>query len=132
MKNVLVVDDQPHTRSFVRAVLERNDWTVLEAADESSAWDVVQQTLTRIDLAIIDVDLPGVGGQEVARWLQALHSFPVLFMSGYSHEHLVARAMLSADAPLLAKPFTVAGLLAAIRQRLADAVRQSLRAAGPS
>jgi DNA-binding response OmpR family regulator len=120
-KTILIVDDQPHTRAFIRAVLERQGCLVLEAGDEATAWEVVKTSKAPVSLALIDVELPGLGGSDVSQILQTVRPVPVLFMSGYEREGLVADGKLSASAEMLAKPFTVNGLIAAIEARLAAA-----------
>lgn len=120
-KTVLVVDDQPHTRAFIRAVLERQGCHVLEAGDEATAWQAVQDATAPVALALIDVELPGLGGSDVSQILQTLRPVPVLFMSGYEREGLVADGKLEASAEMLSKPFTVTGLIAAVEARLAAA-----------
>jgi CheY-like chemotaxis protein len=117
-KTILVVDDQPHTRAFIRAVLEREGCRILEAGDEATAWQAVQQSNAQLSLALIDVELPGLGGAEVSQIIQTLQTVPVLFMSGYDRESLVADGRLEASAELLSKPFTVTGLLEAVETRL--------------
>jgi DNA-binding response OmpR family regulator len=118
-KTILVVDDQPHTRAFIRAVLERSGCRVLEAADEATAWAAAQQADSPLSLALIDVELPGLSGSDVSQILQTIRPVPVLFMSGYEREDLVADGRLQESATLLSKPFTVHGLLSAIESRLA-------------
>jgi len=120
-KTILVVDDQPHTRAFIRAVLERQGCHVLEAGDEASAWEAVQQATGPVSLALIDIELPGLGGSDGSQILQTVRPVPVLFMSGHEREALVADGKLEPSAEMLSKPFTVTGLIAAIEARLAAA-----------
>jgi two-component system OmpR family response regulator len=120
-KTILVIDDQPHTRAFIRAVLERSGCRVIEAGDEATAREAVQQATAPLSLALIDVKLPGLSGTEVSQMLQTVRPVPVLFMSGDERENLVADGKLERSAELLSKPFTVNGLLSAIESRLADA-----------
>ena len=75
--------------------------------------------LAPVSLALIDVELPGLGGSEVSQILQTVRPMPVLFMSGYERDGLVADGKLPASADMLSKPFTVNGLIAAIAARLA-------------
>jgi two-component system cell cycle sensor histidine kinase/response regulator CckA len=115
---VLVVDDQAPTRTFIRAVLERHGWRVLEASDDVSAVEELRNAPEPVTVALIDIDLPGRGGSEIAKSLQSQQEVPVLFMSGYNREDLIARDKLPAGAPMLSKPFTVQSLLSAIESRI--------------
>ena len=82
----------------------------------------MRQSGARVALALIDVELPGSGGHQVSRLLQSLDQVPVLFMSGYDRDSLVAEGRLDSSAEMLSKPFSVSKLLGAVHQRL-DAIR---------
>lgn len=114
MNTVLVVDDHPLTRGFIRSVLERHGWIVLEASDQATAGEAVRDAPEPVTVAIIDIELPGPGGSDIARALQSLQQLPVLFMSGYDRDDLVAQGKLDSNAAMLTKPFTVQSLLTAI------------------
>ena len=120
-KTILVVDRQPHTRAFIRAVLERRGWRIFEADDEATGWAAVQAANVPLALAVISVESSGPGGQEVSRTIRAIPGVPVLFMSGDAREALIATGHLDESAELLSKPFGVNGLVAAIAVCLADA-----------
>jgi DNA-binding response OmpR family regulator len=124
-KTILVVDDQPHSRAFIRAVLEREGCRVLEAGDEAAAWEAVQQANTPVSLALIDVELPGLGGSDGSDILQAVQGVPILFMSADEREALVAAGRVAASGHMLSKPFTVTDLIAAVESRLARSRRDT-------
>jgi CheY-like chemotaxis protein len=113
-QTILVVDDQPGTRRFVRNILERDGYSVVEAEDGPSALRAMHQRDDIVSLALIDVDLPGAKGREVAEHLQMLAPLAVLFMSGHRSAELIADGQLAADAPLLPKPFRIGELLQAV------------------
>ena len=121
MNTALVVDDHPLTRGFIRSVLERHGWVVLEASDEATAGEAVRDATQPVTVAIIDIELPGPGGSDIARSLQSLQDLPVLFMSGYDRDDLVAQGKLDSSAAMLTKPFTVQSLLTAIDARIPPA-----------
>jgi two-component system, OmpR family, response regulator len=68
-KTILVVDDQPHVRRLLRGILARDGYAVLEAEDESTAVDTLRRHQGDVDLAVVDVELPGPHGGEVAATL---------------------------------------------------------------
>jgi two-component system KDP operon response regulator KdpE len=113
-KTILVVDDQPPTRRFLRSVLEREGYRVIEAEDEASAYEAVRKEETPIALAMIDVNLPGLKGRHVANNLRSFGPLPVVFMTGDSSANLIAEGSLEDGAPLIEKPFTVSGVMGAI------------------
>ncbi len=117
-KTILVVDDQPPTRRFLRSVLEREGYRVIEAEDDASAWDAVRNQQSPICLAMIDVNLPGLKGRHVANNLRSFGPLPVVFMTGDSAPNLIAEGSLEEGAPLIEKPFTVSGVMKAINRVL--------------
>ncbi len=72
---VLIVDDEPHMRTFVRRCLqERFATEILEAADGESALRQARETPP--SAVLLDLNLPGMGGLETLRMLRA--EFPAL------------------------------------------------------
>jgi DNA-binding response OmpR family regulator len=82
LRRVLIVDDTPEYRDFVRQLLEVNGFTVFEA---STAEEALQQALEqRPWLALVDVTLPGIDGFELCRRFRSqavLRHVPVIFLS---------------------------------------------------
>lgn len=124
-KSVLVVDDQPGTRKLLRNVLEASGYNVIDAADESSAWDAVRCHRRQIALALIDVELMGVtSGPYLAVGFRTLLDVPVIFMSGHPREALISNDHLPASAAFIQKPFKLGDMLHAV----ASEVRRPLSA----
>ena len=67
---ILIVEDNPVTRKMVRAVLESERYTVLEAGDGQTALDLMARY--RPDLVIQDLVLPDIDGFELVQRLRAL------------------------------------------------------------
>ncbi|MDO2386914.1 response regulator [Mycobacterium avium subsp. hominissuis] len=65
---VLVVDDEKKLRTLVREYLEREGYAVLEAADGQTALDLARTAGP--DLVLLDLGLPRLPGDEVARLLR--------------------------------------------------------------
>ena len=110
---VLVVEDDPLVGELVRGMLESLGHvpTVARTADEAlAAW----QGETAFDVLLTDVMMPGVTGPQLARRLLALRpGVPVVYTSGYADE-----TGIDADAPFLAKPYSVGQLAAALGSAL--------------
>ena len=119
---VLLVDDDDQVREFCRSLLAENGFTVLDAHDGLEALLTSIQHQGAIDLLITDLEMPKMGGQELA-W--ALHEFrpdvSVLYISGSPRE--TAGAQLPADCAFLAKPFTPDALLDAAGHALLCGLR---------
>jgi DNA-binding response OmpR family regulator len=126
-KTILLVDDQPPTRRFLRSVLERDGFRVIEAEDEASAYEALRKERTPVSLAMIDVNLPGLKGHHVANNLRSLGPLPVIFMTGDSVPNLIAEGSLEEGAPLIEKPFTISGLMEAITRLLNEQVTDELQ-----
>jgi two-component system KDP operon response regulator KdpE len=118
---VLVVDDEPAIRRFLRASLGAQGFDVLEAADAHSA--LTQLSHTAVDVLVLDLGLPDMDGIEVIRTLKEKGSdVPIVVLSSRSDEVAKVRALdLGAD-DYVTKPFgmdeLVARLRAALRHRL--------------
>ena len=118
---VLVVDDDPLVVSAARAVLETGNHQVhtAERADQLPA--VLKDMPRPPDLLLTDVVMPDVAGPELARRLRDY--FPglrVLFMSGYSDEHLSSQGALARGVHFIRKPFERTQLLDKVQQVLAS------------
>ena len=110
-KTILVVDSQPNTRRFLRNVLQREGYDVIEAENEQTVWRAVRSHHSPVSLALIDVELPGLSGRFVADSLQTRAPLPVVFMSDTDREELVANGRIDEAATLLHKPFTIDNVL---------------------
>lgn len=113
--SILVVEDQASVRHLVRVVLERAGYAITEAASGEEAVEICRDR--RFDALITDVVLTGMGGEDVARAVNAVSSgTQVIFMSGYVDQDQLGRLK---HAPLLHKPFTAAQLLERVKSSLA-------------
>jgi CheY-like chemotaxis protein len=108
---ILVVEDDEALLGFVRCVLTADGFTVLVARNGQEAERVCEESDWPIRLAIVDLNLAGQTGIEVAEQLRASRpGLRVLFMTG-SGEEQIARAFQGEVVNLLAKPFTAAALV---------------------
>jgi CheY-like chemotaxis protein len=86
-RTVLVVEDDASVRSMLRRVLERTGHRVLLAADGEAAALLLHSEIPLPDLVLTDLWMPGMGGQELGRWIEArFPSLPVIYMSGCAPE----------------------------------------------
>ncbi len=133
---VLLVDDHPLFRQGVRWVLEENGIEIVgEAEDASTALELVEQL--EPDIALIDINLPGVNGLELTRIMKQRHpSVQVLILSIYEDDEQLFQAIKAGAAAYFSKDVDPDTLLQAIR-RIArgeyvinDAVLSNPRVAG--
>jgi len=118
---VLVVEDEAAVRQLVRRSLEAVGLTVLEAENGQQALDVVARRRERPKLVLTDVIMPGLNGRELSERLATTQpGLPVLFMSGYTDDDVLARSLLPEEAPFIQKPFGPDELVAKVRTMLAQ------------
>jgi PAS domain S-box-containing protein len=110
---VLVVDDEPSIRDVVYRILTQAGHRVMTAAGQTQAIGILGNPAVPVDLLLTDVVMPGMTGAEFAAQVEAVRpGIQVLFMSGYEQPPGVA------GAPVLAKPFSRAALLAQVSHLL--------------
>jgi DNA-binding NarL/FixJ family response regulator len=115
---ILVVDDDEGFRALVVSTVEQAGFSALAAARGEDGIAAAREQ--EPDLAVLDVELPGISGYEVCRRLREdLAGIGIIFVSGTRREPLdrVAGLMIGAD-DYLAKPFAPDELLARIRTLL--------------
>jgi PAS domain S-box-containing protein len=127
-ETIVVVEDEDAVRAFVKTVLERFGYRVLDAPDAESALTLVGTVTGRIDLLLTDVILPKMDGLELARRvMKDRPSLPVLFMSGYPEQMAnTGGGFLEPGVELLEKPFTAQSILARVRLMLGRGAGASL------
>jgi PAS domain S-box-containing protein len=118
-ETVLVVEDEPEIRALVRALLADKGYRVLEAACPSEAMAISGSYEGPIHMVLTDVVMPEMTGPELIVCLfRTRPDIKHLYMSGYSTETLVERAICGPLLRLLRKPFTPQSLLTAVRSTL--------------
>jgi DNA-binding response OmpR family regulator len=104
MRQVLVVDDEPHIRAVLRGYLEAAGFAVAEAGDGETAVAAVRREPP--DLVLLDVMLPGLDGIEVLRQLRTFSDVYVILVTARTEEvdKLVGLAVGADD--YITKPFS--------------------------
>jgi len=123
---VLVVDDEVPILSATRRLLERRGYRVLTAEGGAEAVQLAQNATTPIDVAVLDLRMPGMSGAETFGPLVAAHPrIRVILGSGYDLDE-DARALLGRGAvDFVRKPFSVDALGAAIERALGRSAQPS-------
>ena len=118
-ETVLVVEDEAAVRNFVGAVLRSYGYRVLEAVSGEDALALCGRDPSPIDLLLTDVVMPGMNGRGLAERLAVLRpGAGVLYMSGYTEDAALHEGVQNLDAAFLAKPFSAALLVTAVREAL--------------
>ena len=114
---LLLVDDDPLVLRTAERLLQRAGAEVVTASSAAEAEEALDTLAPPIALIVTDVVMPGVSGPAlIARRRAAGDMRPVVYMSGYTGDAFSEAALLTEDAVLVAKPFTTATLVAAIRE----------------
>ena len=121
---ILIIDDEPPIRRFLRTALAAQDYRVEEAGDGEAALDFLKRNA--VDLIVLDLGLPGMDGLEVVRRLRASGSAtPIVILSSRDDEAgKVAALDLGAD-DYVSKPFGMEELCARIRAALRHRLQQA-------
>jgi two-component system, cell cycle sensor histidine kinase and response regulator CckA len=118
-ETILLVEDEEAVRLLSRALLERQGYRVIEAADAAQAIRLAAEEKTPIGLLVTDVVMPGQTGPELFAYLAPLRpNMQVLYLSGYTDEAIVRRGVLKAGTAFLQKPFTAVALSTKVRELL--------------
>lgn len=118
-QSILIVDDVGFVRESAFRILSEAGYRVYDASSAEEALEVLEIARQPIDLALVDVVLPKLGGMELVRilatrWPQTR----VLYMSAYQADVLVREGLEHPAVRLLAKPFTRDELLNGVRAAL--------------
>jgi response regulator NasT len=124
---ILIAEDETIIRLDLRDVLERAGHEVCaEARDGEEAVALAQSE--HPELAILDVKMPRLDGIEAARRILAERPIPIVMLTAYGQEELVARAVEAGVFGYLVKPFRETDLLPAIQTaRVRHAELETLR-----
>lgn len=120
---ILVVDDEPPIRKFLRTSLSSQGYQVLEASDGGEALETIGRTA--VDIVVLDLGLPNMHGFEVIQRLREARShIPIIVLSSRADEAGKVKALdLGAD-DYVTKPFGLDELLARIRTALRHRLQQ--------
>lgn len=110
---ILLIDDEPAIRRFLRISLRSQGYTLLEA--DTGAAGLIAAANERPDLVILDLGLPDQDGQQVLAELRAWSAVPVLVLSVRDGEADKVRALDAGANDYVTKPFGIAEFLARVR-----------------
>ena len=117
---ILVGEDEPEIRRFLRSALGADGYRVVEAGSGAEALQVWEQHPNSIDLLLTDVVMPGgMSGRELAVKLMGSHPrLKIIFASGYNVEENNTDFFRPGGATFLQKPYTRVDLAKAVRTAL--------------
>jgi DNA-binding response OmpR family regulator len=118
-RTILVIDDDPHTVEIVARRLQASGYAALKAYSAAEGLDWLARE--RVDLALLNLNMPGVGGLELCEQMQATprwRTIPVVVITARHDPDLRQRAAALGVKDVLAKPFAGQELLRCVREHL--------------
>jgi len=118
---ILIVEDEPEIRRFLRFSLGAEGYRVVESS--TGRRGTIDAGTHKPDVAIVDLGLPDVDGVEVVRHIREWSPMPIIILSARSQERTKIEAFGAGADDYVTKPFGISELLARIRVALRHAVR---------
>jgi two-component system, OmpR family, KDP operon response regulator KdpE len=118
---ILVIEDEPEIRRFLRSSLGADGYKVVESA--TARRGSIDAATHKPDLAIVDLGLPDFDGIDVIRRIREWSPMPILVLSARVQERAKIDALDAGADDYVTKPFGVGELLARVRAALRHAVR---------
>ena len=116
---VLLVEDEPQMRRFLRAALGSHGYRLVEAA--SGGEGIALATSHNPEVVVLDLGLPDMDGLEVTRRLRDFAKVPIIVLSARGREEDKVAALDAGADDYVTKPFGMAELLARVRVALRHA-----------
>ena len=131
MKNrILVVDDEKEIADLVEIYLVSEKFDVIKCYDGDTAIDAIEHE--KIDLAILDIMLPGISGLELCRRIRKKENYPVIMLTAKDSEvDKVTGLTIGAD-DYVTKPFLPLELVARVKAQLRRYERYGARTDQPA
>ena len=120
---IMIVDDEPQIRRFVRASLTAHGYEVIEAGDAAEA--MRKATVDKPDVIVLDLGLPDIEGVEVLRRIREWSAVPVIVLTVRNREEDKIEALDRGADDYVTKPFGMGELMARIRAALRRRLQES-------
>jgi len=125
-RTVLAVDDESTVLALARDILEMHGYRVLTARNGEEALRVFREKAAAIDLVLLDLTMPVMGGRECFKHMKAIDPrVRVLVSSGFSAESTASEMMSEGAVAYVQKPYDVDALARIVRQALDEESAQA-------
>ena len=115
MKRILVCEDEDTIRDFVVINLRRSGYDVVDVCNAAQAMDAYVHYGGMIDVALLDIMMPGMDGTELCRWLrQKSDTMGIIMLSAKSQEADKVRSLTQGADDYVTKPFSPSELVARV------------------
>jgi two-component system cell cycle sensor histidine kinase/response regulator CckA len=118
-ETILIAEDEEPVRELMQRILQSFGYKILLAKDGEEAIQVLAEHKDDIDLAILDLVMPRIGGAAIYKSIRSVRrGLKVLFISGYASTSLEDTTVRISGMPFLSKPFTPTALIQRVRSVL--------------
>ena len=110
MKTILIIEDNTDIHNYIKEVLEKEKYKVLDSYSGTEALMVLEKE--KVDLILLDLMLPGLNGEDI---IKRIKDIPIIVISAKISPEDKVNALLSGANDYLTKPFSTEELLARIQ-----------------
>lgn len=130
MARIIVVEDDVHMLRMISMWLQRNGHEVCEAPDGLAARE--QLVDGQFDIVVSDVNMPGMDGISLVRWLRLDHEsrIPVILLSSRCDQLAISEQLEPFEVEIYPKPFSPSKLVSLIERKLAKSADNGVGDAG--
>ncbi|MBO5936562.1 MAG: response regulator transcription factor [Clostridia bacterium] len=115
MKTVLVAEDENSIREFITINLRLAGYEIIEACDGRQAIEKYDANRNSIDIAVLDIMMPGCDGIEVCRHIREKNmNVGIIFLTAKAQEHDKVSGLISGADDYITKPFSTTELIARV------------------
>ena len=132
-RTVLAVDDESTVLALARDILEMHGYKVLTARNGEEALRVFRERVATIDLVLLDLTMPVMGGRECFKHLKEIDPrVRVLVSSGFSAESTASDMMSEGALAYVQKPYDIDALARIVRQAIGQGSGAAAASTGPA
>lgn len=118
-ETILIAEDEEGIRELLKEILEDLGYKVILAKDGLEAIELLSTNRDSIDLLIVDIVMPKVGGYDVYKNIVSMNiNIPTVFMTGYTEEKLEGKIKSNSTIDIVTKPFTPETIASKVREIL--------------
>jgi CheY-like chemotaxis protein len=107
---ILIADDDEFCLDVAVKMLQKLSYTVLKAKNGQEAVEIYQKNQYKVDLVILDMQMPENGGQTFGRLKKINSNVKILIISGYASDHRIRELLQDGCKGFMQKPFSMAVL----------------------
>lgn len=115
-ERILIADDETEVVDLLELYLQKEGYEVIKCADGALAWEAIEKE--PVDLAVLDVMMPGLDGFALCRRIRQQHLFPVIMLTAKVEDVDKISGLMQGADDYITKPFNPLEVLARIKSQL--------------